>query len=105
MAGEGFHFIQNNVIEFDEVVIGGTRLWDYPGISWPSEFFESSLESVDGAIKTSKEYRDEAARERIRQREIGRLKMSLGTDAPRWTKEIGYGSTIDRRAPMDWKHR
>ncbi|MCD8349238.1 MAG: metallophosphoesterase [Planctomycetaceae bacterium] len=79
------HFIQNNHIVLGDVAIGGSRMWDFPGIFWR---FVSNRDNPDVAP----EKRDlvKAAREedpdKIRARELERLRLSL-SGLP---KDAGY---------------
>ncbi|MBN2432784.1 MAG: metallophosphoesterase [Acidobacteria bacterium] len=74
-APAGLYFVQNDVADFDDVVIGGTRLWDFPGINWPLPAAEAM---AGAAVETIEDKaRAEVDDERIRRREIQRLKNSL----------------------------
>ena len=70
------YFIQNNHIVLDGIAIGGTRLWDFPGIRW------SFVANADND-QVAPEKRDAAPNareedpEKIRTRELGRLQASL----------------------------
>lgn len=68
----GMHFIQNDHAVIEGVAIGGTRLWDFPGIAWT---FTPGPEAVPGAA-VGKGQRHEDP-EKIRARELGRLETSL----------------------------
>ncbi|MCD7897721.1 MAG: hypothetical protein LUG50_13775, partial [Planctomycetaceae bacterium] len=71
-------FVQNNSVKVGPVAVGGSRLWDFPGIWWQ---FVSNRDNADVA-----EEKRDAVRvvrneddEKIREREIGRLHMSLAS--------------------------
>ncbi len=70
------HFIQNNHLVLGDVAIGGSRMWDFPGISWR---YVSNRDNED--VAPEKRDRVKAAREddpeKIRAREIERLRLSL----------------------------
>ncbi len=65
------HFIQNNVFNWNDVTIGGTRLWDSEeyGFSSIIEFQENPKERINKEEKPSSET--------IFVRELGRLELSL----------------------------
>lgn len=68
------HLIQNNVFNWKDVSIGGTRLWD------TSEFsFSNYIQYQENPRAKQLTDRDDNAdeRERIFQRELGRLELSL----------------------------
>jgi predicted phosphohydrolase len=66
------HFLQNNAFDWNDVTIGGARLWD------SSEYQFYHLIDVKGDLKAlSTEESDKEKSERIFQRELLRLEMSL----------------------------
>jgi predicted phosphohydrolase len=68
------HLIQNNAFVWNDYVIGGTRLWD------TSEYqFHSYIQYADNprARKLAEEEDDSPDAEKIFQRELGRLELSL----------------------------
>lgn len=69
------HIIQNNCYNWNEVAIGGTRLWDVPGLN-----FQQAIHLNPNALpKISNQSADEDAAEslKIYQRELSRLETSL----------------------------
>lgn len=74
----GTHFLQNNQVTLDGVAIGGSRLWDFPGIRW------GVLANADGSYAgehkriSLKQTREEDP-EKIRARELVRLENSLAS--------------------------
>ncbi len=73
VAPAGLHFIQNDAVTLGPVTIGGTRLWDFPAIDW------AELHAADGAEETERRAgkRGGPDPEKIRQRELERLRTSL----------------------------
>ncbi len=70
------HFIQNNVFVWEDVAIGGSRLWDTPEYSF-SAFIEFQ-ENPRARVKTSEDFaKEKEEEERIFVRELERLKSSL----------------------------
>jgi predicted phosphohydrolase len=70
------HFIHNNTFVWNEVAIGGTRLWDTPEYSF-KEYIEFQ-ENPRARIKTLEQLAHEKEEEeRIFVRELERLKLSL----------------------------
>jgi uncharacterized protein len=70
------HFIHNNAFTWNEVTIGGSRLWDTPEYNF-SAFIEFQ-ENPRARIKTPEELtREKEEEERIFLRELERLKLSL----------------------------
>lgn len=67
------HFIHNDALAWRGAGIGGTRLWDFPGISWPGPIMPPS----PLATAKAKPARGEADPAAIRRRELGRLRLSL----------------------------
>lgn len=76
------HFIQNNHVRLGNIAVGGTRLWDFPGIYWPFAADPDSgnaakLESLEDGKAVMRE--NAADTEKIRARELERLKLSLAS--------------------------
>ncbi|MBN2712697.1 MAG: metallophosphoesterase [Planctomycetes bacterium] len=71
IAPTGLHFIQNDVVTFGDIAITGTRMWDFPGIHWRGVYVEPSV-PVNKSARN-----DENDDEKIRVREIERLKLCL----------------------------
>lgn len=74
-APPGLFFIQHDAVLLDGVAIGGTRLWDFPGIRWPVAFVENpharkEISPIDVEARN-------AESEKIRARELHRLELSL----------------------------
>lgn len=76
-ALEGLFFIQNDMIRIDDIAMAGTRLWDFPGIRWPAP--ESGVPPMTEEAKAvvGRSGQKEVDPERIRNRELERLKLSL----------------------------
>jgi hypothetical protein len=83
---DGMHFIQNDVVCMDGVALGGARLWEFPDVSWPmvevgpNEPDASPMDRLVGAVGGApggmgRPSPEQA--ERIRERELLRLQMSL----------------------------
>jgi predicted phosphohydrolase len=74
---ENIHFIQNDIVELGNVVVTGTRLWNYPFIKWDAlvENHEMEVRKIDNANQGGRE--SSYDHEKIRNREIGRLKSCL----------------------------
>lgn len=71
----GMHFIQNNHVAIGGLAIGGSRLWDFPGIAWP---FGTNLEAGATPVEPVAVSGDrENDPEKIRARELERLALSL----------------------------
>jgi uncharacterized protein len=72
------HLLQNNSFTWEGVGIAGTRLWDVPGLSFHGviDFKESKT------VKKLTEQSDPAEAEKIFERELGRLEMSLKAISP-----------------------
>lgn len=73
------HFLQYDVVRLGPLAIGGTRLWDLPGVRWPQEY--KPLPSGARSGKRS----DPAEDAKYVDRELGRLELSLSRlpdDAP-----------------------
>jgi predicted phosphohydrolase len=73
----GLHFIQNNHCRFGSLAVAGSRLWDFPGISWPAGVVPG-LEPAGESPRLSPEEDDE----KIRRREVERLTLSLRSLPP-----------------------
>lgn len=75
----GMHFIQNNHVVLGGLAVGGSRLWDFPGIFWPFagdfDAADASLVVLPGGKAVKRETGVDA--EKIRAREIDRLSASL----------------------------
>lgn len=70
------HFIQNNVFIWNDIAIGGSRLWDTS--EYHFDTFIEFQENLRQRLKTSTELEDEKEEnERIFVRELERLKLSL----------------------------
>lgn len=69
-------FLQNNHVELDGAVIGGSRMWDFPGIHWAYVSNRDNAE-VDEEKRNAVAKRREDDPEKIRARELGRLEASL----------------------------
>ena len=74
----GMHYVQNNHVAIGSLAVGGSRLWDYPGITWP---FIANVDSRTSppepppALFMPDEH--EGDPEKIRIRELERLTLSL----------------------------
>ncbi len=69
-------FLQNDALEIDGVAIGGTRLWDFPGIRWGWVSNRDNAEVAEEKRFAPKKDREEDP-EKIRARERERLRLSL----------------------------
>ena len=67
---EGIFVVQNDVVCFDNIAIGGTRLWDSP------EFDFSEIIDMKPAIRPMESH-EEMRDEEILERELHRLELSL----------------------------
>lgn len=86
-AGESFSFIQNNAINLnnvfiehnainlDNVSIAGSRLWDFPYVSWPMPMKDDGEDCGSNAAPKKAPRQD--APEKIRKNELNRLRCSL----------------------------
>ncbi|MDR0361204.1 MAG: metallophosphoesterase [Planctomycetota bacterium] len=72
----GLHFVHNNHVVIGPLAVGGSRLWDFPGILWPFDPLASGGETGGAPAKPRPAPR-EGDPEKIRAREIERLKSSL----------------------------
>ena len=70
------HLIQNNVFNWKEATIGGARLWDTPEYSFGP--FIEYRENKKAKGKEIEEEIQEELEQKIFERELERLKMSLG---------------------------
>lgn len=70
------HLIQNNVFNWKGVTIGGARLWDTPEYSFNK--FVEFRENPKAKVKDAEELVQEEFSQKIFDRELERLKMSLG---------------------------
>jgi len=73
------HFIQNGHIELDGLVVGGSRMWDFPDVFWPFAGSPKELADATGmaeSVVKNKKHHD-LDPEKIRSRELDRLKNSL----------------------------
>ena len=68
------HLIQNNSIHWKKISVAGTRLWDVPGIHFDALFDGPERKSVDAAIQLENE--------KLFERELGRLEVSLKAMSP-----------------------
>ncbi|MCC8166177.1 MAG: metallophosphoesterase [Planctomycetes bacterium] len=75
---EHTRFVQNNSVVVGPVTVGGSRLWDFPGIWWQ---YTSNRDNADvaeekrNAVRVDRNEDDE----KIRAREIHRLRLSLAS--------------------------
>ncbi len=70
-------FLQNNQVNFPGISIGGTRLWDFPGIRWEHIANADNPDVAESKRAASpKEGRGEDD-DKIRKRELERLRLSL----------------------------
>ncbi len=70
------HFIQNDAVLIDGVAVGGTRLWDFPGIRWGHVSNRDNTEVTEAKRNAPPKKREEDP-EKIRARELARLRLSL----------------------------
>lgn len=73
----GIHFLQNDCLELGGAAIGGSRLWDFPDIFWGYVTNADASGAVKEKRGVKKAERGEDP-EKIRAREIERLRLSLG---------------------------
>lgn len=74
---DSIYFIHNNSVTFDDVTIGGVRLWDSPEFN-----FQSLIEIKENPLvkkETRSQEELEQENKKIYQRELARLQMSLDT--------------------------
>ena len=75
---ERVHFLQNNHVVIGGMAVGGSRLWDFPGIWWG---YVSNRDN-DEVAEEKREVGGKRGRgedvEKIRERELQRLALSLG---------------------------
>lgn len=69
-------FIQNNHVLLDGVAVGGSRLWDFPGIRWGYVSNRDNEEVAPEKRAAVRNTREEDP-EKIRARELERLRLSL----------------------------
>jgi len=67
--------LQGDALRIGDVAIGGTRLWDVPGVSFRD--WIDWRPGADGAISAERTLADEEESRRIFEREIGRLERAL----------------------------
>lgn len=78
------HLIQNNSFFWEGIAIGGTRLWDVPGLN-----FSPYIDFKEGSKKPAEWTPDQIKEnEKIYERELQRLETSLKKMPPRGTKKI-----------------
>lgn len=70
------YFVQNDSLVLDGIAIGGTRLWDFPGIRWGYVSNTDNDEVAPEKRTAPDKHRDEDP-EKIRAREVERLRLSL----------------------------
>lgn len=73
------HVIQNNAFEWKDVSIGGARLWDTPEYSFHEyiEFQENPTKTTQNATPSAEDLVQEELSQKIFDRELERLKLSL----------------------------
>ncbi len=74
-ASENMYYIQNDIIELGNLVISGTRLWNYPFIKWHSIASRNLVEVTEENGENDK--KREFDHEKIRNREMERLERCL----------------------------
>lgn len=74
------HLIQNNSFDWKEITIGGSRMWDLKGLNFDP--FIDEIDYPDVQPSTQQELNDEK-NEKIFQRELVRLELSLKTLNPK----------------------
>ena len=67
------YFIQNNQLLINNIAIGGSRMWDFPDIKWAFRPSQTSHYNE----KISEKPEEEKDEEKIRARELDRLRRSL----------------------------
>lgn len=78
------HLIQNNSWTWQDISIAGTRLWDVPGLNF-SHVIDFKKQDC---VKVLTENDESSDREKIYQRELGRLETSLKSMNPLAKKRI-----------------
>lgn len=73
------HLIQNNSLMWNDVAVGGARLWDCPELTFNEVIDYQSV----SCVKQVDEHEDREEALRIYQRELGRLEASLKTLNPK----------------------
>ncbi len=73
-APENMDFIQNDTIEIEDIIVSGTRLWNYPFIKWDcaTGFYVKNVK-MNNLNGKETQYNHE----KIRNRELDRLKLCL----------------------------
>ncbi len=79
------HFIQNNSWTWQDVSIAGTRLWDVPGLNF-NDIIDFKMNGRNEKPLIEKD--DSVESQKIYQREMGRLEMSLKSMNPLSKKRI-----------------
>ncbi len=74
----GLFFLQNNQVNFPGLSLGGTRLWDFPGIRWEHVSNHDNPEVAEDKRATGQSVHRGEDAAKIRERELGRLRLSLG---------------------------
>jgi predicted phosphohydrolase len=74
-APKDVYYIQNDCIEFENLIISGTRLWNYPFIRWHNftQEFDFERAEINNQVGDKCVYNHE----KIRLREMERLKLCL----------------------------
>lgn len=79
---KGIHFLQNDCLALEGgLAVGGSRLWDFPDIFW-GYVPNSGMTGIISEKKTAKKADRGEDAEKIRAREIERLKLSLSKIPP-----------------------
>ncbi len=73
----GMHCLQNNALEIDGFAFAGTRLWDFPGITWQPDPAQAGMRQPGRAAQERTGAPRNSDPEKIRKREIERLRLSL----------------------------
>lgn len=79
LAPSSIHFIHNTVFNWENVSVGGSRLWDNPAFGFGEviKIIPNPISAVPGAPPGKDAEEWAAKQERIFQRELGRLEHSL----------------------------
>ena len=75
----GMYCIQHDAVRLGDFAFGGTRLWDFPGINWPPDPGMTSQEPTPGTPQVRPGTTQNLDPEKIRARELDRLRMSLSS--------------------------
>jgi uncharacterized protein len=75
-APSSLHFLHMDVLQVGKVVVGGTCLWSYPFTEWGDHVF------LEGALRRNSRSVDQENLERLRKRELERLKLCLAKIEP-----------------------